>query len=268
MSWLTEHCLARRTEVAQRRALVSEDALRAVIADQAPTRGFLNHLRRTFAHEQRVAVIAEIKFRSPSMGQLRPQIDVEHVATSYEASGATALSVLIDAVHFGGQREYLTRARAATQLPAIAKGFLVDPYDVLEARSYGADAVLLIASCLSRGELEVMHALALELGMDALVELHSEADFHTVEGLALPLVGVNHRDLDTLQMDMGLSERLSQRLPPVSLRVAESGLKTPEDLARMQALGYQAVLVGTAFMQHPEPGEELAMLLGTHESYR
>jgi len=261
MTWLTEHCIARRAEVAQRRSLVHEDALRALIAEQAPPRGFLHNLRQTFLRENRVAVIAEIKFRSPSMGQLRPLIDVEHVAASYEASGASALSVLIDEVHFGGQREYLTRARSATSLPAIAKGFLVDPYDVLEARSFGADAVLLIASCLERGELEAMHALALELGMDALVELHSEADFRKVEGLALPLVGVNHRDLDTLQMDMGLSERLSQRLPSTSLRVAESGLRQPEDLARMQALGYQAVLVGTAFMQHPEPGAELAKLL-------
>ena len=262
MSWLTEHCLSRRVEVAQRQARVPESELRARIADQPAARPFLGNLRHTFESKQRVAVIAEIKFRSPSMGQLRPQIDVEHVAASYQASGASALSVLVDEVHFGGQRSFLTRARAATQLPAIAKGFLVDPYDVIEARTYGADAVLLIASCLERSELEAMHALALELGMDALVELHSEADFLKVEGLELPLVGVNHRDLDTLQMDMDLSTRLAPQLPAASLRVAESGIKTPEDLLRMKALGYQAVLVGTAFMQHPEPGEELAKLLG------
>jgi len=257
MTWLREHCLNRRAEVQQRRALVPEPELHLRIQDQAPARPFLQSLRR----EDRMAVIAEIKFRSPSEGQLRPQADVEHVAKSYEANGASALSVLVDEVHFGGQRDYLTRARAATNLPAIAKGFLVDPYDVLEARSYGADAVLLIASCLERGELETMHALAQELGMAALVELHSEADFLKVEGLDLPLVGVNHRDLDTLQMDMALTEKLSKRLPASSTRVAESGLKVPADLTRMRNLGYHAVLVGTAFMKYAEPGQELAKLL-------
>jgi indole-3-glycerol phosphate synthase len=249
MTWLREHCLNRRAEVQQRRALVPEPELHLRSQDQAPARPFLQSLRR----EDRMAVIAEIKFRSPSEGQLRPQADVEHVAKSYEANGASALSVLVDEVHFGGQRDYLTRARAATNLPAIAKGFLVDPYDVLEARSYGADAVLLIASCLERGELETMHGLA--------QELDSEADFLKVEGLDLPLVGVNHRDLDTLQMDMALTEKLSKRLPASSTRVAESGLKVPADLTRMRNLGYHAVLVGTAFMKYAEPGQELAKLL-------
>jgi indole-3-glycerol phosphate synthase len=257
MNWLREHCLQRRAEITERRARVSESELYARIADQAPARPFLQALHRS----DRIAVIAEIKFRSPSEGPIRPACDVEHVAASYEANGASALSVLIDEVHFGGSREFLTRARQTTQLPALAKGFLVDPYDVLEARSYGADAVLLIASCLERTELETMHTLAQELGMAALVELHSEADFHKVQGLELPLVGVNHRNLDTLQMDMELSARLGPQLPADSLRVAESGICSHADLEHMKALGYHAVLVGTRFMKYPEPGQELAKLL-------
>lgn len=264
MTWLREHCVNRRAEVAQRKICVSEGELRQRIEDQAPARGFRKALLETFTERDRPAIIAEIKFRSPSEGQLRPQDDVEHVAKSYEASGASALSVLIDEAHFGGRRDFLTRARAATKLPAIAKGFLVDPYDVLEARSYGADAVLLIASCLERDELTTMHALAQSLGMDALVELHSEADFRKVEGLDLPLVGVNHRDLDTLEMDMELSAKLAPKLSSKALRVAESGIKTPADLVRMKSLGYQAVLVGTAFMKYEEPGQELSKLLSRH----
>jgi len=262
MSWLSEYCESRREDVLRRRGLVPDAVLRARASAQAPPRPFLEALRL----QERVAVIAEIKFRSPSEGLLRPGFDVEHVAISYEGSGASALSVLIDEVHFGGQWEFLARARAATGLPALAKGFLVDPYEVIEARIAGADAVLFIASCLERQELEAMHALASELGMAALVELHSEADFRKVEGLDLPLVGVNHRDLDTLKMDMDLTARLAPKLPRPSIRVAESGIRTAEDIERMRILGYHAVLVGTTFMKQPEPGAALAQLLGPLES--
>jgi indole-3-glycerol phosphate synthase len=257
MSWLSEHCTARRAEVARKRSVIPESELRAKVLTQTPARPFLSSLRRKY----RVAIISEIKFRSPSMGQLRLQQDVEQVAASYETGGASALSVLIDETHFGGKLEYLTRARNVTQFPVLAKGFLVDPYDVIEARAAGADAVLLIASCLEREELESMHALATQLGMAALVELHSEADFQKILGLNFPLVGVNHRDLHTLQMDMDLTARLAPQLPASSTRVAESGIKTPEDLTRMKSLGYHAVLVGTRFMKHEEPGTELRALL-------
>lgn len=257
MSWLSEHCATRRTEVARKKSEIPESELRDRAQSQSPARPFLSALHL----KDRVAIIAEIKFRSPSMGQLRPRQDVEQVAASYEANGASALSVLIDEVHFGGQLEFLTRARKASHLPALAKGFLVDPYDVIEARAAGADAVLLIASCLESAELVSMHALAVDLGMTSLVELHSEADFRKVEGLDFPLVGVNHRDLDTLQMDMSLTEKLALKLPSSATRVAESGIKTAEDLARMKTLGYHAVLVGTRFMKHEEPGVELGSLL-------
>jgi len=264
MSWLSEHCAARRLEAARRRELCPEPELRARALRQPPPRPFRETLRKAPG----LAVIAEIKFRSPSQGELRPRHDVEFVARSYELNGASALSVLVDGVHFGGRLDYLERARMATSLPLLAKGFLVDPYEVLEARIARADAVLLIAACLEREELIAMHALAGELGMDALVELHSDEDLRKVEGLSLDLVGVNHRHLGTLQLDRDLTRRLAERLPKQAVKVAESGLASSEDLERMQALGYDAVLVGTRFMTQPDPGAALGALLGSSSEAR
>lgn len=258
MSWLAEHCAARRMEAARRRGLVPERELRARIAGQAPPLPFAEALRR----KDRPAVIAEIKFRSPSRGELRPVRDVAFVARSYAENGAAALSVLIDERHFGGRLEDLGHARAASGLPLLAKGFLVDPYDVLEARAAQADAVLLIAACLERQLLAEMHTLAGELGMAALVELHGDEDLDKIADLPVHLAGVNHRHLGTLAMDMDLTTRLAPRLPSGTTRVAESGLSSPADLARMHALGYHAVLIGTRFMNAIDPGAALAALLG------
>lgn len=259
MSWLSEHCASRRLEVGKRRELLSEQELRLRALRQAPPLPFAGALRP----ENSPAVIAEIKFRSPSQGELRPRRDVEFVARSYELNGASALSVLIDGVHFDGRLDYLERARMATGLPVLAKGFLVDPYEVLEARVARADAVLLIAGCLEREELIAMHDLARELGMAALVELHSDEDLLKIEGLPLELIGVNHRNLETLEIDLELSRRLVSRLPQAAVKVAESGLSSPEDLTRMKALGFDAVLVGTRFMKHADPGAALGSLLGS-----
>ena len=257
MSWLAEHCAARRLDVALRKARLPEPELRARALRQAPPRAFAQALHAPGA----VTVIAEIKFRSPSGGELRAARDVDFVARSYELNGASALSVLIDESAFGGSLDYLEQARMATGLPLLAKGFLVDPYEVLEARLARADAVLLIAACLERETLAAMHALARELGMDALVELHGEEDLRKIEGLPLDLVGVNHRNLATLAMDMGLTERLAPALPPGAVKVAESGLATPGDLTRMKDLGYDAVLMGTRFMKQADPGAALGSLL-------
>jgi indole-3-glycerol phosphate synthase len=257
MSWLSDHCASRKAEVAKRRNLLPESELRTRAFRQAPPLPFASALQK--AHGP--SVIAEIKFRSPSQGKLRPQRDVEFVARSYELNGASALSVLIDETHFDGRLDYLERARMATSLPVLAKGFLVDGYEILEARLARADAVLLIAGCLERAQLIEMHELARELGMTALVELHSDEDLRKIEGLSLDLVGVNHRNLDTLEMDMGLTQRLAPRLPSGSVKVAESGISSADDLARMRSLGFDAVLVGTRFMKQPDPGAALGSLI-------
>lgn len=256
MSWLADHCAARRIDAARRRGMVPDADLKTRALKQPPCVPFLPALRTAPSP----AVIAEIKFRSPSQGELRKDRDVAFVARSYEANGAAALSILVDGTHFGGRLAYLEQARMATGIPLLAKGFFVDPYDVLEARVARADAVLLIAACLSARELAAMHDLAQELGMAALVELHSEADLAKIAGLSLPLVGVNHRDLGTLAMDMDLSRRLAPRLSAGAVRVAESGIASPQDLRRMRELGYDAVLVGTSFMKHADPGAALAAL--------
>jgi indole-3-glycerol phosphate synthase len=258
MTWLSDHCASRRLEVARRQGLLPMRELRHRAMRQAPPMPFTEGLQA--AHGP--AVIAEIKFRSPSQGELRAQRDVEFVARSYELNGASALSVLIDDTHFAGRLDFLERARMATSLPVLAKGFLVDPYEVLEARIARADAVLLLATCLDRETLRAMHGLARELGMAALVELHGEDDLRKIEDLEPELVGVNHRNLGTLQMDMDLTRRLAPRLPRDAVKVAESGITSAQDLERMKALGYDAVLVGTRFMRQPDPGASLGALLG------
>lgn len=257
MTWLSDHCARRRGALAQRLRPGLAAELRARLSDLPGPRPFGPALRRA----DRISVIAEIKFCSPSKGELRASRDVAGLAAAYEDNGASALSVLIDESQFGGSPTFLAQARQASSLPLLAKGFLVDPVEVLEARLAGADAVLLIAACLTRQELSQMHALALELGMAALVEVHSSADLEKLEGLNPPLVGVNHRDLETLELDPCRAEHLASALPPGALKVAESGLTSAEDLRRMRALGFDAVLMGTRFMSRPEPWIELRRLL-------
>lgn len=257
MGFLTDHTAFRRQETAARRLQQPESLLRERIAQRPPCRDFAGALLAAPAP----GIIAEVKFRSPSKGMLRPEKDVETVAESYQKAGASCLSVLVDDKHFGGEWGFLDRARSACELPLLAKGFFYDPYDLLEARASGADAALLIARSLSRPELETMLATARELGLQTLLELHDDADLEKAQGLELDLVGINHRDLDTLVMDMDLSHRIADRMPPARVRVAESGLNTAEDLSRMVDLGYQAVLMGTRFMSQSQPGLELAQLL-------
>lgn len=255
MSWLDRYIQERRREVARCR-----ESLSAFDSTQAPA---LRDFRGALAARagELPAVIAEVKFRSPSQGWIRPLCDVEAVAEGYARAGAACLSVLVDGPHFGGEPGFLTRARSASGLPVLAKGFFVDPVEVDFLRAMGADAILLIARCLDRDVLAAMARRARELGMAALVELHSDADLDLITGLDLDLVGVNHRDLDTLAMDLDLSRRLAERLPQGALKVAESGLEDTGDLRRMRTLGFASVLVGTAFMRQPDPGEGLRALL-------
>lgn len=256
MPWLSEHLNLRRAEIAEARRKVSEAELRARIGELPPARAFA-----LTGPAERPAVIAEIKFRSPSRGALRNHSDVEFVAEGYHRAGASALSVLVDAQGFGGELGFLGRARRACPLPLLAKGFFLEPYDLLAVRAAGADGALLIARALSRKELEQMLATAREIGLATLLELHDEEDLAKAEGLEVDLVGVNHRNLETLELDASLSGRIASRLPASRCRVAESGLQSAADVRRMSALGYQAVLVGTAFMSLSDPGLDLARLL-------
>ena len=207
-------------------------------------------------------VIAEIKRRSPSKGDLAPGLDPATVAKAYESGGAKALSVLTDSEFFGGSPEDLAAARAAVDLPVLRKDFTVDARDVCDARIMGADAVLLIAAVLSDDELKRFHDLAAELGLSALVEVHDEEDVKRAKLIHAHFIGVNQRDLRTFEVDPGRAVRLARNIPSGVLKVAESGINAPDDLARLADAGYDAALVGEHLVTAPDPGEALRRLRG------
>ena len=199
------------------------------------------------------AVIAEVKRRSPSAGALAPDLRPASLARAYEAGGAAALSVLTDAEFFGGTAADLATARAACSLPVLRKDFTVSEADVCDARLMGADAVLLIVAALSDDELARFRALAADLGMAALVEVHSEEELDRALAAGADLVGVNRRDLRTFEVDRGLAERLAVRMPPGVVTVAESGVREADDAAELAACGYDAVLVGETLVRSADP---------------
>lgn len=222
--------------------------LRARAADAPPTRGFNRALRL----EHSVALLAEVKRRSPSAGEIRPGADPAAVAAAYAAGGAAALSVLTDGEYFGGSPGALVAARAAVSVPVLRKDFVVHAAQVWEARAMGADALLLIARILGDAELAELHALAVELGMDVLVEAHTAEEVDRVVRAGAGMVGINNRDLAVFRTDMGLSERLAAGVPAGVTLVAESGIRTAADVDRMGAAGVDAVLVGESLMRQPD----------------
>jgi indole-3-glycerol phosphate synthase len=215
-----------------------------------PTRGFRAALRR-----DGLSVIAEIKRRSPSKGDLAPHLDPGVLAKDYEAGGAACLSVLTDERYFGGTAADLTAARAAVDLPVLRKDFTVSEADVCDARIMGADAVLLIVAALDDAELDGFRALAGELGLAALVEVHDEAELDRAASAGADLVGVNQRDLRTFEVDRGLASRLAERMPGDVVKVAESGVRDDQDAAALRAAGYDAVLVGESLVTAGDPAE-------------
>ncbi len=196
-----------------------------------------------------VALIAEIKKASPSKGVIQPDFRPLEAALAYERAGAAALSVLTDEVYFQGGNDVLTRVREAVALPVLRKDFIVDELQVYEARAIGADAVLLIAAALPESQLRELHALATELGMDALVEVHEPAEYERVAAFAPRIVGVNNRDLRTFTVDLGQTARIAAMVAHDAVIVSESGIATPDDVARVQACGARAILVGETLMR-------------------
>ena len=214
-----------------------------------PTRGF----RDALVGRDALAVIAEIKRRSPSKGDLNAGMDADVMAKRYQAGGASCLSVLTDEPHFGGSATDLQTARGATDLPVIRKDFTVDLRDICDARLMGADCVLLIVAALDDAELADFHALASELGIDALVETHDEAEVERALAVGASLVGVNQRDLVTFEVDQARAVRVAAALPDGVVRVAESGVRGVEDATALRAAGYHAVLVGETLVTSGDP---------------
>jgi indole-3-glycerol phosphate synthase len=247
--------------LAEHRAAAAEDGRPLEpLLDEArampPTRGF----RAALAGADGLAVIAEVKRRSPSAGPLRPELDPAALARAYAAGGATCLSVLTDASSFGGSVADLTTARAAGARPVLRKDFTVSERDVVDTRRMGADAVLLIAAALDDAELAAFAALAADLGLDALVEVHDEAELARALAVGATLVGVNQRDLVTFAVDTGRAVRVAPAMPAGVVRVAESGVRDRDDAARLAEAGYHAVLVGESLVRADDPAEAVAQL--------
>jgi indole-3-glycerol phosphate synthase len=251
-----------RTTVASAKAHVPASELERLAADHQP-RGWAKALRKKAATGP--AVIAEIKKASPSKGLIRDDFDVELLAGLYHAGGAAALSVLTDEPFFQGSLRNLRLASAAVPLPCLRKDFMVDEYQILEARAHHADAILLIAAALTDAELKRFAQAAHGLELDVLVEVHTGAELDRVldalGATGADAIGVNNRNLKTFEVHLETSLELAERIPPGAVRVAESGIAAPEDLARLRAAGFDAFLIGESLMRQLDPGAALAALL-------
>ena len=260
MSDILERIVAvKREEIATAKARRSEASLREEAEARRDTRGFADALRRKIDAGQ-AAVIAEVKKASPSKGVLREHFVPAEIAASYERGGAACLSVLTDESFFQGSAAYLQQARAACALPVLRKDFMVDAYQVFEARAMGADCILLIAACLDDSQMADLEAQALALGIDVLVEVHEGAELDRALRLKTPLVGINNRNLHTFEVSLDTTLSLLPRLPKDRLPVTESGILARADVQRLRDAKVNAFLVGEAFMRAPDPGAALAGL--------
>ncbi|WP_157269325.1 indole-3-glycerol phosphate synthase TrpC [Azohydromonas aeria] len=248
-------------EIAAARAARPLEAVRREAEQLGGQRDFAGALRAKVAAGQ-AAVIAEVKKASPSKGVLREDFRPGEIAASYERHGAACLSVLTDERFFQGHADYLRQARAACALPVLRKDFMVDAYQVFEARAMGADCILLIAACLDDAQMADLEAQAHALGMAVLVEVHDGAELDRALKLKTPLVGINNRNLRTFEVSLDATLALLPRVPPERLLVTESGILTPADVRRMRDANVHAFLVGEAFMRAPDPGAALRALFG------
>ena len=248
-------------EIAQRAERLPLRRLAASLEHRAPCRGFVAAIERKIAAGE-AAVIAEIKKASPSKGVIREDFHPADIAPSYQRGGAACLSVLTDTDFFRGSDDHLRQARDACSLPVIRKDFIIDPYQVYEARAIGADCILLIVACLNDQQLRELNHLARQLGLDVLVEVHDEGELQRALRLDNRLIGINNRDLHTFEVRLETTLDLLQGIPDDRITVTESGIHTKQDVELMRRQGVNAFLVGEAFMRAADPGAMLADLFG------
>ena len=248
----------KREEIAQAKAAVSLAELERALADAPPVRDFYAALTEPAS----ISLIAEVKKASPSKGVIREDFQPVEIARTYEAHGAACLSVLTDVAYFQGSLDYLKAVRANVGIPVLRKDFVIDPYQVVEARAAGADAVLLIAECLDDELLKSLHDQIVGLAMTPLVELYDPANLPRVVGIGARLIGVNNRNLHTFEVDIDHTLRLREQIPADRAVVGESGIRTRQDAERLEAAGVAAMLVGETLMREPEIGAAVDRLLG------
>jgi indole-3-glycerol phosphate synthase len=259
---LTEILAAKADHVAACKHRVPQDKIEHLTTEAAPPRGFVKALR-TMAAAGRFALIAEMKRKSPSGGEIRPGFDPADIAQDYRAAGAACLSVLTDTPYFGGRDDDLRAARAAAPLPALRKDFMIDPYQIAESRALGADCILLIVAALDDTQLDELLAETRRWSMDALIEVHDEAELDRALRLDTGLIGINNRNLKTLKTELATFERLAPLVPADRLLVAESGLRDTADLHRMSAARAGAFLVGESLLRQPDLVGATRTLLGS-----
>ncbi len=260
MNKLEEICATKRGEVLARKGIATMDDLDRRAAAAGPPRGFRAALEAKAASG--FALIAEIKKASPSKGLIRNDFRPAEHALAYQQGGAACLSVLTDAPFFQGHEDYLMDARAACALPVLRKDFMVDPWQVAEARAIGADAILIIVAALEDGAMAEIEAAAIERGMDVLVEVHDEVELERATRLRSRLIGVNNRDLKTFRTDLATTERLAPLAPEGTLLVGESGIASHDDCERLAASGVRCFLVGESLMRQPDVAAATRALLG------
>lgn len=251
--------LARKAEeVAERKTKISLEQLKQAIKGASAPRGFASALQQKIAAGES-AVIAEIKKASPSKGVIREDFDPVSIAQSYELGGAACLSVLTDVDFFQGADQYLVDARAACSLPVIRKDFIIDEYQLYEARAMGADCVLLIVSALKESELASLHATAIALGLDVLVEVHDQRELDIALAIENPMIGINNRNLHTFEVSLNNTFDLLDRIPAERIVITESGIHSSQDVKAMKEKDVHGFLVGEAFMRSDNPGQQLKL---------